>query len=87
MSSLGATQQSQRRYEGLNPEELDREAQIGRPHHLRTRDRRAVGALLLFFGALLVIALAMMMLVRAPQTEAASKNSDGLVEALIPSVE
>jgi hypothetical protein len=40
----------------------DREAQIGRPHHLSTRDRRAVGALLLFFGALLVIALAMMML-------------------------
>ena len=42
--------------------------------------------ILLFFGAFLAIALAMMLLVRTPPTEVASKNAD-LIEALLPSVE
>jgi hypothetical protein len=47
---------------------------------------RQRNVILLFFGAFLAIALALMMLVRTPPTEVASKNAD-LIEALLPSVE
>ena len=63
-------------HEGLAREELDRETQIGQLHHLTKRDRRAVGALALVFGAILSIGIAMMTVARVPHTADMAKSAD-----------
>jgi hypothetical protein len=51
-------------HEGLAREELDRETQIGRLHHLTKRDRRTAGALALAFRAIFSLGIAMMSVAR-----------------------
>ena len=63
-------------HEGLAREELDRETQIGRLHHLTERDRRAVGALALVFGAIFSMGIAMMIVARVPHTADMAKSAD-----------
>jgi len=63
-------------HEGLAREELDRETQIGRLHRLTERDRRAIGALALVFGAVFSIGIAMMTMARAPHTADMSADAN-----------